>query len=248
MKLAQATLTAEQDIWDFLQTKPQFTRAEIATTCAATRYVRDQYLDRLLGNGLVTACGKAGNTLMFTVTKQDDVEQDELLKQFIATTDRFTREQMMALENVSRIAAKRFFARLKETGHLHMVAKIGSVPLYSTRDPGEIRDQAKDKRLSPQGRIWTAMRIARNFTPQDLQAGLGQSDDPVSLKQVQRFCSLLTEAGYLRATQKARNGKHPAKYQLVRNTGPLPPTSKKLPVIVDENEERVVFVKGENLQ
>lgn len=247
MNQAEIIKQGEAEIWDFLQSHGQVTRAEVANYCDARPYVCDRYINRLIENGQLTVVGKDGNTEILRPTRSDEQEQEAVLQKFIQTQPKFTRAQMMDLPNVSRIAAKRLFSRLNRAGNLHQVGHNGRAPVYSLLSNKELQSVANDKRLTPEGMIWTAIRVARQFEAIDLHAVLVSSDRQFEIAEIEKYCKKLAEAGYLRAMRKARNGKHFARYLLIRNTGPLPPLFKRVQVAIDENEDRVVYVKGANL-
>lgn len=69
-------------------------------------------------------------------------------------------------------------------------------------------------------RMWRAMRMLRGFTVPDLEATA-----EVRNSHAAKYVRALVNGGYVRIRQAKRNGTaggH-AVYQLVRNTGPLPP-------------------------
>lgn len=81
------------------------------------------------------------------------------------------------------------------------------------------------KKSTPRRQVWMSMRIMRTFSQQDL---LNTTES--SYRTVRRYLSALVNAGYVR--QKGRGSD--ARYQLLRNTGPMPPAIKGSKLI-DQN-------------
>ncbi len=73
------------------------------------------------------------------------------------------------------------------------------------------------KNTAPRRKVWMSMRILRTFSQADLLI-----TTETSYRTVRRYLSALTKAGYVRQQGKG----HEAKYQLLRNTGPKPPSIK----------------------
>ncbi|NRB20345.1 MAG: hypothetical protein HRU33_23105 [Rhodobacteraceae bacterium] len=57
----------------------------------------------------------------------------------------------------------------------------------------------------------------------------------------------LYDGSHLKDTRRGRTATQSLRYHLVRDTGPLPPTVKRVPVVTDANEGRVVYVQGEEV-
>lgn len=84
------------------------------------------------------------------------------------------------------------------------------------------------KNTAPRRKVWTSMRILRTFSQADLII-----TTETSYRTVRRYLSALVNAGYVR--QKGRGSD--ARYQLMRNTGPMPPAIKGSKLI-DQNTGR----------
>ncbi|NRB18341.1 MAG: hypothetical protein HRU33_12420 [Rhodobacteraceae bacterium] len=243
----------EQEIWNFLQSRTVVTRSDVTLNCTSPKRIVDQFLDHLIDGKKLTVIGRLGNTRLMTVQSPKQAQrvleatkpEDQLaLWTFIRSQDSFIRSDLFKIEGVSKIAALRFFKTLNEAGLIRSVGKAGTTPQYSILSDAELDQKEKTQRLSKEGRIWCAIRIARRFSPLDLQLSLGQGSDAISLQDIQRYCSMLARAGYLSVLRKARPDKYYAHYQLTNNSGPKPPLEKRVTVVIDTNEERIVYAPG----
>jgi hypothetical protein len=90
---------------------------------------------------------------------------------------------------------------------------------------------------TPEGNMWRTMRRMPNFTPIDLVAHSNAGGVEVSIEKARTYCRLLLQAGYLRVRETAIHGQRPARYQLVRNTGPKAPEVRRVRVMLDMNDE-----------
>lgn len=67
--------------------------------------------------------------------------------------------------------------------------------------------------------LWQAMRILRTFTAYELQA----VTEAPSRGPALTFCAQLRRAGYLGVQYGCRRAREPARYRLLRDTGPQVP-------------------------
>ena len=111
---------------------------------------------------------------------------------------------------------------------------------YTALTPKEQHARSKDLRRTKFGDIWTAIRIRRLFFPEDILASLVGNDIPITLRDVVDYCKMLQKAGYLQEVHQTRSATPNKRYRLVRNTGPLPPVKKRVAVVIDCNEDRIV--------
>ncbi len=164
---------------------------------------------------------------------------------FLTAHLRVTREDVRQACSGSNGSIDVYLDNLYAEGVLQACGRDGKKTVYTVHKPEDIATVTAKRRTSPEGAIWRSMRIMREFSPVDIEVALIGSDAG-DLRKIQTYCSLLVRAGYLRVLRKA--GKvRPARYRLIRDTGPLPPQEKRLPVVIDRNEDRIVFAKGERL-
>lgn len=148
--------------------------------------------------------------------------------------------------DVSDYCRTNFVAKLKRLGLLHECGKRDGQVLFSIHDGEKRRQTATEKRQSPQGAMWTIMRVLKTFSPLDIHLALGASHPEITQKVVTTYCQQLLRADYFRVIQKA-NKQRPARYQLIKDTGPLPPTVQRKAVIIDGNDGKVAHVEGAQL-
>lgn len=90
-------------------------------------------------------------------------------------------------------------------------------------------------------RLWQAARGLKSFTATDLAAHASVEGGPVTREEAQAYCRMLLSVDYLRVRQKARAGERPARYKLVRDTGPRAPLKRRVTVFIDPNtNERIL--------
>lgn len=160
---------------------------------------------------------------------------------YVSGLNRFTKDDVARTCPGPEAARENFLRQLAGKGMIFTWGRVGATTYYTTRDPARAQEKARAARRSMEGEIWTAMRIQKSFTALDLHAALHPACPDLTQRQVQDYCSLLTKAGYLRALRKARHNGPAAAYRLVRDTGPLPPTSHRVSVVIDGNDDRIVY-------
>lgn len=90
-------------------------------------------------------------------------------------------------------------------------------------------------------RLWQTMRHLRTFSVRDLALASSVEDGAVSEDEAERFLNMLIAEGYARVRHKAVKGKSPARFLLVRDTGPRPPFKRRITVFVDPNTSDVLL-------
>lgn len=108
-----------------------------------------------------------------------------------------------------------------------------------TQGPSATRYEVSETVPRPFGpkdkRIWQAMRHNPKFSAFDIAVFASIPEDMVTADEVQRYIRTLLDAGYVRQTTKRKKGKTPARYHLIRNTGPNPPVTKRITTLWDPN-------------
>ncbi|MVO18261.1 hypothetical protein [Parasedimentitalea huanghaiensis] len=174
-----------------------------------------------------------------------ETAEDQTLWDFVRAQIRFTRDYVLAQKLAPDNKVTLFLRALESAGLLHSAGFENGRPYFTALTSVEIMHSAKDKRLTKEGRIWTAMRAASKFTIEDLLITFAGLEEEFSEKSIRSYCATLQKAGYLKDTRRGRVKAQSVRYHLVRDTGPLPPTVKRVPVVTDPNEGRVVYVQGE---
>lgn len=144
-------------------------------------------------------------------------------------------------------ACRKFWDGLRASGVLKECGRDGRQKTYTVMDSAQAETWRKAHRTSQEGMLWQAMRSQRVFTLPDLTASLIGADHAPTEETTRKYVQWLMRAGYLKVLEKQRQGVRPAKYQLIKNTGPLPPEPKRRLTINDRNLDRVVYVEGAQL-
>lgn len=160
---------------------------------------------------------------------------------YVCGLSRFTRDDVARACPGDDSRRESFLRALSQKGLVFVWGRSGATVYYTTRSRTAAQDSARAARQSIEGEIWTAMRIKKSFSVADLHAALHAARPDMTERRIQDYCSLLTRAGYLRVMRKARHGGAPAIYRLIRNTGPLAPTSHRVAVVIDGNDDRIVY-------
>jgi hypothetical protein len=163
---------------------------------------------------------------------------------FIQNRPKFLYEEVQKEAEVTRYQLDKFAAKLRHAGILKPVGRENSQQFFTVMDDDAARAFAARKRGQKEGALWTSMRTLRAFSPQELLLAIGDGYDDLDEPYARSYCSQLLKADYLAVLQKARPGVRPARFQLVRDTGPLPPVIRNLQVLVDQNEDRAVYAAG----
>ncbi|MDK3072729.1 hypothetical protein QO034_06375 [Sedimentitalea sp. JM2-8] len=165
---------------------------------------------------------------------------------FLVSHMHVTREDVRQACPGSNNSINVYLGQLVAEGVLRSCGREGRRTIYTVHEAADLVEMTAGQRASPEGAIWRTIRIMREFTPPDIEAALIGAEADVDPRRIQTYSTLLVRAGYLQVLRKA--GKvRPAHYRLIRDTGPLPPVEKRLPVVIDGNEDRIVYAKGERL-
>ncbi|WP_194094843.1 hypothetical protein [Marivivens aquimaris] len=109
----------------------------------------------------------------------------------------------------------------------------GSV--YEYVGPARTATRTRRNKVTAAENMWRVMRVKKNFNPIDIKVQASAAGITLQDRQVRDYCRKLLELGYLKVIQTRIPGKREAEYRLIRDTGPIPPVMKKLPVCYDGN-------------
>lgn len=180
-------------------------------------------------------------------TYRPENETEKLMWDFIAERGEFTHDLLKASVEVSDYERTNFVAKLKRRGHLTVCGKRDMKTLFTIHDSDARRTKTTAQRQSPEGVMWTVMRVTREFSAQDICLSIGSARPDITPKSVSTYCQKLFKAGYFKVTQTAKPPVRPARYLLINDTGPLPPTIHRKEVIIDGNDGKPVYVQGTHL-
>lgn len=102
-------------------------------------------------------------------------------------------------------------------------------------DPAAQQVPPPEDGIGPEERMWRAMRKQRTFTPRDIAALASRSLGEIGEDEAGAFARMLLRAGYLRVIRKAAPGVRPARYRMLRDTGPRPPVERRIRAVWDQN-------------
>jgi hypothetical protein len=158
---------------------------------------------------------------------------------------RFTTRDL-AETGASRMAIHNWLTSWEEDGWVRRVGQDGQHVVYAATT---VQAEAPPARApagaapakGPLGQhLWTAARMLRIFTLVELAAHAATEGEPTRESDARSFVSLLTRAGYARK-MRVTSGR-PARYRLIRDTGPRPPVEKRVRATWDANLGAYVHV------
>ena len=193
-----------------------------------------QRLDQLLGKMRET-----GAEVEIPTPEPSSPEERQIWK-YISERPYFTSADVAAICAAEAIRT-RFLNRLKQTGVLRVWGRSEGKTFLTVKTPQEARQDAKGKRGTKDGAIWTAMRQQRRFRPIDLYAALSPARPDISQEYILKYCRTLRLAGYLRIAARTRVLKAETSLFLMKNTGPLPLQKRTITVVIDSNSGKIVY-------
>lgn len=175
---------------------------------------------------------------------------DTTLKQeiwdYLKAHPRVTRKDIAKACSASDWAREQYLRELRTLGILKRAGHDRGKPLWTIFDTADTVAYSAGRRGSTEAAIWQAMRALNVFTHHDLSAALA-SIETVTNADIRAFCAMLQRARYLAIVAPGRGETSSPRYKLTKNTGPLPPVQKRMTVVVDANEDRIVYARGERL-
>lgn len=255
---------AEQKILEFICAQERFTYSDVAEHCDTSSWARRVFLKELQRQGMIKPCAREGKVQYFAVIRPKDDASRSLIElppiqpngaeekaiwTYIHDHAYFTFEDIARVCVVGAVRT-RFMGRLRKHGIIREWSRSQGKIFYTAKQPEDLRDQAKAERASDEGAIWTAIRHQKKFRPVDLFAALSPARPDISQGDILSYCRVLRTAGYLRASARTRSRKMGPETSLIltRNTGPLPPQQKRMTVVIDSNEDKIIYASGGRLQ
>jgi len=160
---------------------------------------------------------------------------------YIAKRPHFTAADVEAVFPLDPIMRTDFLRRLKAAKVIRFWGRDEGKVYYTTQSAKEGRDAARDLRSTPEGAIWTAIRIKKRFRPSDLLNALRQSREDITMGDVTRYCRTLMTAGFIRPPKPTTRITAETPFLLINNAGPLPPRKRIMTVVIDPNVEKIVY-------
>lgn len=178
-------------------------------------------------------------------TPKNDFEKE--MWAYVNEVEEFTHSMISKAVDVSDNHRVNFIAKLKRKGLIEECGTKDLQKLFTIHSTDKRRKIAEKRRKSPEGVMWSVMRVSKTFTYKEVYLAIGHGRPDITLKMVNTYCQKLMTAGYLRVMQRAKPPSTLALYMLINDTGPLPPTPKRKEVIIDANTGQVAFVHGAQL-
>lgn len=139
-----------------------------------------------------------------------------------------------------------YLRKLRKLGILTLIRREGSKAYYTIFGTNQLLEYAAGKRQSKEAAIWQAMRMLGVFTTEDLCAALAAFED-IKKADVRAYALMLGRAKYLTVMMRDPQNHIAVRWRLTKDSGPLPPVQKRITAIVDNNEDRIVYARGERL-
>lgn len=172
--------------------------------------------------------------------------EEQAIWKYISERTYFTSDDVASICASETIRA-RFLARLKQAGIVRVWGRSQRKTFLTVKTQEEARKDAEGKRQTKEGAIWSAIRLQRRFRPVDLFAALSPARPDISQVYIRDYCKTLRLAGYLRTAARTRVLKNDTPLVLTKNTGPLPPKKRSMTVVIDSNEDKIVYAPGGRL-
>ncbi len=174
-------------------------------------------------------------------TAKPRTDHERKIWQFISKRRHYTNGDVMAAFPENPLETMGFLRALRAAKVVKFWGREKASALYTVHSPKEHREAAKDLRSSPEGAIWSAIRIKRRFHPSELFRAIHPMRPDLTQDEVTRYCRTLSKAGYIKTPKPTKKITRETPFLLVNNTGPLPPQSQRITVIVDPNEDRISY-------
>lgn len=190
--------------------------------------------------GLIEIASACGISVDVPTTGARTPEEVEIW-QYITGRAYFTFEDVVAAFPKDPLMTASFIRRLTAGKVIRFWGANNGQKLYSAKGLKTERTVAQDLRSTTEGAIWTAIRIKRRFRPSDLLAALRQSREGISQDEITKYCRTLIQAGFIKPPKPTKRVSQDTPLVLVKNAGPLPPQTRRVTVIIDPNEDKIVY-------
>ncbi|SDX43964.1 helix-turn-helix domain-containing protein [Paracoccus sanguinis] len=155
----------------------------------------------------------------------------------VADRDGFTATELATATGMSPEWARKVIREWQAEGLIAEAGQEGQTTVWKASAP-PTDDQSVYARESrrPEFAMWRTMRTLRRFAAADVHLTANTDATPLTVADIQKYCSTLAEAGYLAVASKGRPGHRAAVYTIKGRPGPFPPRLVRVPAIYDPNE------------
>ncbi|WP_051445390.1 hypothetical protein [Desulfocurvus vexinensis] len=163
----------------------------------------------------------------------------------------FTISDVADRTNAGRDTVRDYVVRLERGGYLARTGLRGEgryeAVVYRVdrkcREYPRLRKDGTECPPTKRESMWRSMRMLGEFGYRDLTVTASTAATPVADIDAKDYLKHLYRAGYLKVTAPA-HGNRPARYRLIRNTGPKPPKVQRIRQVFDPNLNEVVWSQG----
>ena len=163
-------------------------------------------------------------------------EQRQAAWELISGRESFTAAQIAQETGMSEPWARKVVREWHADGVIAAVLQDGQTTIWRAvidPEPPSETAYARESRR-PEFSMWRTMRDLRRFKAEDVLLTANTDSNPLTLPDVQKYCSTLAEAGFLRVAIKGRVGRS-AVYTMIGRPGPFPPRQMRVPAVYDPN-------------
>lgn len=182
------------------------------------------------------ACGIAVDKPLFNPR----TPEERKIWTFVSSRPYFRSSEVYEAFNLDPVSTMGFLRSLKAAKVVRFWGYNNGEKFYTVHDPKLGRNTSKDLRSTLEGAIWTAIRIKKRFRASDIFFALRPTRPEIKQAEINKYCRVLQEAGYLRSPKPVKQLRSETPLILVNNSGPLPPKSSRVTVTIDPNLGKIV--------
>lgn len=138
--------------------------------------------------------------------------------------------------------ARRVVRRWRDAGRITAIRQDGQTLIWRAAEPREPASAYTRERQRPEFAMWRTMRQLRRFSAADVHLTANTGGE-MTVADVQKYCSALAEAGYLKVAIKGKLGARAPIYALRGHPGPFPPRVMRVPAIYDPNDKSFAILE-----
>ena len=155
----------------------------------------------------------------------------------IEARESFTAVELASLTGMSPEWARKVIREWQREGLICETGQDGQTTIWKAlAATGEDQSAYARESRRPEFAMWRTMRNLRRFSAADVHLTANTEETPLSVADIQKYCSTLAEAGYLTVAVKGRPGHRAAVYAVKGRPGPFPPRLVRVPAVYDPNE------------
>lgn len=163
-------------------------------------------------------------------------EQRQSAWELIVGREGFTAAEIAQETGMSEPWARKVVREWHSAGLIAPALQDGQTTIWRTVEVEEAVESAYARESKrPEFAMWRTMRELRRFKAEDVLLTANTDRMPLTLPEVQKYCSTLAEAGFLKVAVKGRAGFRAPIYAMQGRPGPFPPRLMRVPAVYDPN-------------